>query len=393
MEDLARKKIARFLILTLLITGSLPALMPASGLAQTEVRDSFESWRNPSVANGWTSFSYGGGGGEYNQVYETGQGISCGGDGSNFKSVYRDVPVVPGHTYQFLVSAISNSSNAAGARDPSYVRFWVQFDDAAGNVLDTFGTDGNSSYRQPTSNVPPTYGLDETDWSTMFLNDLTAPTGSSQARVVLQVMGGTGGGTVFRDVRIINKTVGGLETLGGLVAPEMLVRNTEWAPNSPVAIGWGSYSYGGGPGDYELRIAGGSSQGISCSGEGLNYKQIYRDVDVNPGATYEAYVSAISNSANTAGVRDPSYVSMYVQFMDAAGNVPATYTRSGAEEIEKGVSGVPGGTVNDTVWKTISIRPMTAPKGTSRARVILRVNGGTGGGTVFDDFRFRRTGD
>ena len=75
-------------------------LAATTGWAAVPYEDNFESWANPNVADGWTSSEFGGGPGDINHIYDSGQGISCGGDGTNYKSVYRDLAVfsTPGNS-------------------------------------------------------------------------------------------------------------------------------------------------------------------------------------------------------------------------------------------------------------------------------------------------------
>lgn len=72
----------------------------------------------------------------------SGQGISVGGTANDYKSVYRDIGVIPGIRYVASAYAISNSTNERGEVDPSVVRFWVQYADTSGRILSTHGISG-----------------------------------------------------------------------------------------------------------------------------------------------------------------------------------------------------------------------------------------------------------
>lgn len=344
-------------------------LAATTGWAAVPYEDNFESWANPNVADGWTSSEFGGGPGDINHIYDSGQGISCGGDGTNYKSVYRDVAVSAGHSYKVSVWAISNAMNATGQTDPSYGRLWVQYDKEDGTVISTYGQSGT---QVPGAVEGTTETLLGATWKKMYFTSV-APTGSHHARIVVQVLGGKGGGAVFRGLNFSDASEGAEKRVIG----ESFVRNTEW--RNGVATGWTAYSSGGGPGDYNLRITGGSAQGVSCGGNGINFKQVYRDFEVTAGGKYTEKVDVISNSTNTVGAWDPSYVKFYLQFLDDKGNVLATNTNDGAT---LGVS--------DLAYKTVEpFKDVVAPEKTVKARVILRVYGGTGGGTVFDNFKLQ----
>lgn len=353
--------------IAILILCFLLSLITTMGYAAAPYEDNFESWVNPYVADSWTSSEFGGGPGDINHIYDSGQGISCGGDGTNYKSIYQDVSVSPGHSYKVSVWAISNAMNADGQVDASYVRLWVQYDKEDGTVISTHGQSGT---QVPGAVEGTTETLLGATWKKMYLTSV-APTGSHHARIVLQVIGGKGGGAVFRGLNFLDVSNGSEKRVIG----ESLVRNTEW--RNGVAAAWVVYSYGGGPGDYNLRITGGSAQGISCGGNGTNFKQIYRDFEVTAGTKYTEKIDVISNSTNSAGAWDASYVKFYLQFLDEDGNVLETHINDGAA-LE----------VSDLYYKTIEpFKDVLAPEKAVKARVILRVYGGTGGGTVFDNFR------
>lgn len=119
------------------------------------------------------------------------QGISAGGTFADFRSIYKDLKVTPGQKYKLSVDVISNSTNESGTRVPSPVRIWVQYDDKDGRVLSTHGIDGMQA------------GIKGDTWTTATVpgpageSYTIAPSGANHARIILQVMGGTGGGTVF----------------------------------------------------------------------------------------------------------------------------------------------------------------------------------------------------
>jgi len=122
------------------------------------------------------------------------QGISSGGTFNDYKSVYRDLKVTPGQKYKLSVDVISNSTNEKGTRAPSPVRIWIQYDDKDGRVLSTHGIDGAQA------------GIKMDEWTTVTVPGPSgepytiAPAGTDHARIILQVMGGTGGGTIFDNV-------------------------------------------------------------------------------------------------------------------------------------------------------------------------------------------------
>ncbi len=356
-------KMKRLSILILCLLFSLSATVTYGAVPY---EDNFESWVNPYVADSWTSSEFGGGPGDINHIYDSGQGISCGGDGANYKSIYRDVAVSQGYSYKISVWAISNAMNTEGKVDSSYVRMWVQYDREDGTVISTHGQSGT---QVPGAVEGTTEELLGSTWKKMYFISV-APAGSHHARIVLQVLGGKGGGAVFRGLNFFDVSDGTEKRVIG----ESFVRNTEW--RNGVALAWTAYSSGGGPGDYNLRVTGGSAQGISCGGNGTNFKQIYRDFEVAAGEKYSEKIDVVSNSTNAAGAWDPSYVKFYLQFLDDQGSVLETHTNDGAT---LGIS--------DLYYKTVEpFKDVLAPEKTVKARVILRVYGGNGGGTVFDNF-------
>jgi len=316
--------------------------------------DYFESWTNTEVANNWTSATVGSPtGGGFNQVYAAGQGISCGGDGTNYKAVYRDAAARAPYFYLAQVEAISNSTNAAGELDGSYVRMILQFRDTNGNVLKTALTTG--------------YELSPVTWRPMRVSGY-APDGTSSVRLILQVLGGQGGGTVFKNLKLYEMPF--TESPATLLY-ESFTRNWQ---NSNVAPGWTAVSYGGGPGDFEMRATGGSAQGISTGGSATSYRQISRTYTAQAGYIYQAAVEVVSNSMDENGNVDPSKVVVYMEFLNEAGTVLATYAMDGKQSNIKPAEGT-----------TILVQA-NSPQDTAKVRITLRVFGGAGGGTVFDNF-------
>lgn len=142
------------------------------------------------------AYTFGNLSGEY-KIWPIGgssQGISSGGTFNDYKSVYRDLRVTPGQKYKLSVDVISNSTSENGARAPSPVRIWVQYDDKDGRVLSTHGIDVTQA------------GIKDNEWTTVTVlgprgePHTVAPPGTDHARIILQVMGGTGGGTIFDNV-------------------------------------------------------------------------------------------------------------------------------------------------------------------------------------------------
>lgn len=354
-----RRALTVFMVLVLLLF--------LTGQVQAAFVDEFESWTNQEVAKDWNKSLYGSiWGGEFNQIYYAGQGISCGGNGTNYKSVYRDITVSPGTTYLATVEAMSNSTNVSGIRDGSYVRMFIQYDDINGNVLSAHATAGTN--------------LSDGYFSEMRAEG-TAPAGAHHARVTLQVMGGTGGGTVFTNFNFYGKYLESSLTyrLEKIAGPDF-IRNTEWLGGSSIQQLWTAYSFGGGPGDYELRPTSGSSQGISVGGSSGSYRAISRTFDIasyrSPGATTnEASVYVTSNAKNQSGVKDPSLVEMHMQFFDDIGRI-----LSGLTSVNGAQFGVNS---QDAVKVTVSAPTLM---GTNKIKITIRVLGSTGGGAAFDDF-------
>ncbi|MBI4743692.1 MAG: hypothetical protein HY776_02555 [Actinobacteria bacterium] len=336
---------------------ALVFLFSLIGSAQAAYLDSFDNWTSSEVAKDWIKSSQGSiWGGQYNQIYAAGQGISCGGNGTNYKSVYRDIPVTAGVAYYTTVEAISNSTNVLGIRDGSYVKMWIQFNGILGNTLATYGTTG--------------INLSDRYFSQLRV-DGTAPIGATSARVILQVMGGTGGGTVFTNFNFYNSS--------NRVAGPDFIRNTEWL-NPYTQQLWTMSSSGGGAGDYNVRPTSGSSQGISVGGTAGSYREIYRNFNIasytSPYATKnQVSVYVVSNATNPSGEEDSGQVEVHMQFFDSKGRL-----LSGGSSVKGSQFGVNS---KDPVKMTVEA---PTPSGATTISILLRVLGGTGGGAVFDDF-------
>lgn len=346
------KKVLTFVVLIgLFLLQTVPAMA-----VETVATENFETWTNAQVVSGWTSATSGDGG-EFSQIYACGQGVSCGGDGTNYKCVYRDATARVPYFYTAIVEAKSNSMNVNGQVDGSYVRVHLQFRDSAGNVLKTSYTDGSDLF--PIS------------WNTLQVNGY-APNGTTQVRAILQVVGGAGGGTIFKNFNLYEGPYAD-SALTTLLVGQNLTRSTEWG-DSNIAQGWSSYSHGDGPGDYTKVATGGSSQGISCGGASTNFKQISKTFTASAGYSYDASVEAISNCTNASGVVDHTLVRIYMEFLDSSGNVLATHTMDGKQcGIEPA--------------RTYSLRAQAvSPTGTAQVRVTFRVFGCSAGGAIFDNF-------
>jgi hypothetical protein len=353
-------------ILTLIVV----FLVLGTGQALAEyVDDNFETWRNPFVAEGWTESIHGAvTGGEFNQVYNAGQGISCGGDGKNFKSVYRDIPVVPGVRYAADVYVEANTTWLYGDLNFGAVRMFMQFDEVNGRVLATHGRALSEWWLPPHGTGPDEIAVEG-----------VAPPGAHHVRVVLQVVGVKGGGAVFHHFNLFKdhlpyKAMSGPETIAG---PDF-VRNTEWLGGAKVQQLWTAYSEGGGPGDYVMRPLSGSAQGISVAGPQGSYREIWRFFDVNPGVdSNRAVVSAVTNATNQNGIRDSSQLEMHMLYYDGSGRL------------------LPGGGMSNGAWADgrtdaarteLSVHTPTPPNA-SKLQIVIRVLAGTGGGAVFDNFQ------
>lgn len=347
-----------------LICSIIGSTICSAAYADTTISyETFDSWTNPEVAVNWQKSVNGKvSGGEFNQIYAAGQGISCGGDGSNFKSVYRDIAVTPGVFYMAQVLAMANCVNASGLGDNGNVRIWMQFDAANGSVLATHGATGARVIPQDTFNY-----LDVS---------ATAPAGADHARVILQVLGGSGGGAVFTNFTLYKSEADlGLVTHAG---PDF-VRNTEWLHGSKIQQLWHAYSVGGGPGDYSIRPTSGSSQGISCAGIAGSYREISRIFDLSwsglEGKTTkcEVGVGVVSNAINHLGIQDPSLVEVGLDFLDAGNHI------------------LPGGVATKgrdyapySQQINLNAQALT-PLNATRVRIRLRLLAGIGGGAVFDE--------
>lgn len=356
------KTLLKVVALSLFMAGMLTAVALAVSA------DGFENWSNAEIAKNWSKTISGDiSGGEFNQIHSAGQGVSCGGNGINYKSVYRDIPVTAGQTYYGTVEAMSNSTNTAGNRDGSYVRMWIQFDQSDGRVISTNGTTG--------------LNLSDRYYSEMKVEG-TAPAGTHHARVILQVMGGTGGGTVFTNFNFYRKDSA---TAATKVAGPDFIRNTEWLNRSNIQQLWTMASEGGGPGDYVMRPTSGSSQGISVGGVKGSYREIFRTFDladyrVEGAAKTTLTVDVTSNAKNQSGATDATLVEIYLQFLD--GNDKAIGSPLKADGSQFGV-----GSQDAVKMKIESVKP----DGAKKAQIMLRVLGGTGGGAVFDDLDLATT--
>jgi hypothetical protein len=144
------------------------------------------------------TFTLGNLAGEYNikPIAGSSQGISCAGDTeTNYKMIYKDVTVTPQTKYRLNVDVVSNSSNLFDTTmRPSPVRIWVQYDTARGNILATHGIGGDeAAIRSDVWTTVTVPGPNKEPYT-------IAPSGADHARIILQVMGGTGGGTIFDNV-------------------------------------------------------------------------------------------------------------------------------------------------------------------------------------------------
>lgn len=333
----------------------LSAASPA--YSATTTYDYFDNWTSATVADNWTSYDSGTTGGEFNQIYEAGQDISCGGDGTNYKSVTREFTAKAPYHYWAKVEALSNSTNKNGAVDGTYVEILMTFEDASHTVLKTSYTNGSN--------------LSATTWQPMEVSGY-APNNTDHVKVALKVLGGTGGGTVFKNFRMYEAPYSNSadQTLLG----ESFLRNTEWLSGATVATGWTAVSSGGGTGQYKIRATGGSAQGISAKGDGTTYKQISRTFTAEAGYSYSADVDVVSSVTNKNGTVDASYIKVYMEFLDSAGTVLATHSMPGDQFSVK-----PASSARMQVQAT-------SPLNTAKARITIRVYGGTGGGAVFDTF-------
>lgn len=329
-----------------------------ASLATTVIEDSFETWTNASVASGWTGANVGGTG-QFNQVYSAGQSVSCGGADTNYKAVYKDLAVRVPYFYLARVDVISNTKNASGVQDGTLVRMHLQFLDANGNVLATFIDIGNDLSAS-------TYGPMEVSGA--------APAGSVTGRITIQVAGGSGGGAVFKNCNIYEMVDAG-DPNAVLKVGQNMTRSNEWLAGSKICQGWTKIEHGNVAGDFAMRATGGSVQGISCGGTSANYRQIGREFTAVAGFAYESTVEVVSSSMNSSGVLDPSVIVQYIEFMNSGGSVLATFQSPGNQYDIK------------PAQTTSLITNGTSPAGTTKGRITLRVFGGTGGGTVFDNYK------
>lgn len=345
----------RVLIVLLVIAFSLAMASPAT--PATTTYDYFDNWTGIQVADNWTSYDSGTTGGEFNQIYEAGQDISCGGDGTNYKSVTREFSAKVPYHYLATVEAISNSTNKNGVVDGTYVEMLMTFEDANHTVLKNSYTNGA--------------GLSGSVWKTMQVSGY-APDNTNHVKIFLKVLGGTSGGTVFKNFKIYEAPYSN-STDQTLLAHSVL-RNTEWTSGATVASGWTAESSGGGSGQYKIRATGGSAQGISAKGDGTTYKQISRTFTAEAGFNYSADIEVVSNVTNKDGTVDASYIRVYMEFLNSSDTVLATHSAPGNQFSVK-----PADTTRMQVQAV-------SPLNTAKARITVRVYGGTGGGAVFDTF-------
>lgn len=383
----------KILILILVIVLSLIPTAPAFP-ADELIYETFDSWKNPFVAEGWSAVSVGGWGGEFNQIYDAAQVIEIGaGDSVYYNSIYRDFKVEPGKLYGFTFR-FKGPFRA--------VKAWLQFDDKDGNVLETHGGSEGQGWK---GFGPTVGGLYEGRfqvkewWPTVY--PLKAPAGADHTRIIFQVEAGAEKRQIY--IRNVNFGEYILRGYTGVGAPDYglwagpgpsILRNTDWA-GAAVASGWNGYKVGAARGDYGFAPVGGSSQGISCGGNSFEEnKHIYRDFRVTAGVKYRLSVDVISNSTNFLGTRDPSPVRIWVQY-NGPGYIQNPMGYGDTVLSTHGIDGKQAGVKMDE-WTTVTVpgpngEPYTvAPSGANRARVILQVMGGTGGGTIFDNVSFTR---
>ncbi len=319
--------------------------------------DYFDTWTNDKVVDNWSSYDSGTTGGEFNQIHNAGQDVSCKGDGTNYRSVTREFSAKAPYHYIANVDVLSNSTNKDGVIDGTYVEMFMTFEDANHNVLMTSFINGGN--------------LSATLWRPMQVTGY-APNKTDHVKIMLKVKGGTGGGTAFKNFKIYEAPYS--SSTDQTVLAHSFVRNTEWLDGATIASGWTAEEYGGGEGGYAMRATGGSAQGISATGDGTTYKQISRTFSANAGYSYSADVDAVSNATNKDGNIDASYIRVYMEFLDSSGTVLAT-------------SSAPGNQFEVKPADTARIQVQTiSPLNTTQARITIRLYGGTGGGAVFDNF-------
>lgn len=346
----------RLLIVAVMVL--MMALLTGTAYADTVIDEPFETWTNANVASGWTGGNLGGTG-EWNQIYAAGLAISCGGDGTNYKEVYREMTAREPYFYWARVDTISNAKNTLNVVDGSVVKMYLEFYDASGRLLANFFDDGSDT--------------NESTYVTLEASG-TAPAGTTKAKVVLRVMGGGGGGAVFKNFNFY-EMVAANDPNAVLTVGQNMTRSTEWLAGSNICQGWTAVEHGGGAGDIKMRAVGGSVQGISCGGTSANFRDISREFTASSGFAYSASVEVVSSSQNSSGVLDPSVIVQYIEFRDASGQVLATFQS-------------PGNQYDIRPAQTATLMTNgTSPIGTAKCKVTLRVFGGSGGGTVFDSFK------
>lgn len=345
----------KLLVLLLVFAFYLAIAGPAT--PATVTYDYFDNWSGTTLADNWASYDSGTSGGEFNQIYEAGQDISCGGDGTNYKSVTREFTAKAPYHYWATVEGLSNSTNKNGTVDGTYVEMLMTFEDANHKVLKNSYTNGSN--------------LSGTAWKPMEVSGY-APDNTNHVKIFLKVLGGTGGGTVFKNFKIYEAPYS--NSADQTLLAQSFVRNTEWASGATVASGWTAESSGGGTGQYKIRATGGSAQGISAKGDGTTYKQISRTFTAEAGYSYSADVDVVSSATNKDGSIDASYIRVYMEFLDSSGTVLATHSAPGNQFSVK--------PANSARVQVQGVSPLS----TAKARITIRLYGGTGGGAVFDTF-------
>jgi hypothetical protein len=387
-----RQVMRKLLILLVLI--SLWVLQATLATADDLIFDTFDDWKNPNVANGWASHNVGGWGGEFNQIYDAAQEMTCGpGETSYYRSIYKDFAVTGGTTYSVTFDYVGSAT----------FKGWLQFYDAQNQLLFTAGSEvpqnsGVSPNKPATGflgGYVPAYwvsgGGSRTYWTR---GTATAPAGATRMRLVFQAYGGRA--VAMRNV-VLHEAHQAVDAYGNAywtyekIAGPFINRNTEFSQGINQQLG--VYTFGNLSGEYKLRPAGGSSQGMSSGGTFNDYRSIYRDLKVTPGVKYKVTVDVISNSTNETGTRTPSPVRIWLQYNGLRLEINNRYVDTVLST--HGIDGTQAG-IKDNEWTTVTVpgdgnAPYTvAPEGATRARIVLQVMGGTGGGTIFDNVSLTR---
>lgn len=358
-----RKKVTTLGVVLLLAAMRLLQSTSIASADQPIFSENFDNWKNPFVAEGWSTHSVGHPGGGYNQIYEAAQEMTTGpGEVNYYRSIYKDFGAQPGEIYSVAFNFIPGGKSWLDGEP-----VWLQFYDENNRLLHT----SVKLLGMRTDIFVPGY------WASQ------APIGAKRMRLVFQTH--PEGALVVWDVVLYKVRLGesGIGNSYERVAGPYINRNTEFFQG--VNAEFGSFTFGRLAGEYKLRAVAGSSQGVSCGGTFENYRMLYRDLKVTPGQRNKLSVDVLSNSTNEAGTRTPSPVRVWVQYDDKSGRVLATH----------GIDGGQAG-IKDDVWTTMTVpgprgEPHTeAPVGADHARIILQVMGGTGGGTLFDNVSFTR---